>query len=88
MKKIILSLLVTAAITSFVCAADVRGEVGNLKWLLRNGEMSITGATVSKSEITTVDIPATIEGKAVTRIFGAHWKSPPNGQIYKNHQNH
>lgn len=78
MKKILLSLLFTAAITSFVCAADVRGEVGNLKWLLRNGEMSITGATVSKSEVTTVDIPATIEGKAVTRIFAGAFKACTN----------
>ena len=44
MKKFLLGIF-ALAIGCSAFAADVRGEAGNLKWLLRNGEMSIVGTT-------------------------------------------
>lgn len=40
-----------------VFAADVKGEAGNLKWMLRNGEMSIIGTTESKDDLTSITVP-------------------------------
>ena len=93
MKKFLLGLFAfVIGCTAF--AADVKGEAGNLKWLLRNGEMSITGTTESKADLTSITVPATIEGKTVTKIFKSAFTACrnlvevnlPNPHLY-NHQN-
>ena len=68
MKKILFGLMAILFGTS-IFAADVKGEVDNLKWLLRNGEMSIIGTNESKDDLTSITVPSTIEGKTVTKIF-------------------
>ena len=68
-KKTILLVLVMFFVSA-TFAADVRGEIGNVKWLLRNNEMSIAGPTVSKDEVISISVPETIEGIPVTKIMG------------------
>ena len=77
MKRLLSGLIAVAFAASLFAASkggDERGEIGNLEWLFRKGEMCIVGANGSLESVTSITVPPTIEGKTVTKIFKGAFK--------------
>lgn len=76
-KKFIIFVLLIGAFVK-VFSAETKGEIGNLKWLIRDGELSIVGSTETKNDVISIDIPEVIDGKNVTKIFRDAFKNCKN----------
>lgn len=79
MKKIMLIMLMLfTALSGFAASSVTRGELGDLKWTLDKGVMSVTGTTLNKKEVTSVIIPPKINDVSVTKIGKGAFKGCKN----------